>query len=61
MPRKILKVVGWTLGMTAGLSLITDGKSESGHPWQHALIGASIGLIFGLIFSRGQQTRSTPD
>jgi hypothetical protein len=53
MKAKIIKIVGWTLGMTLGVYLITDGKGgPSDHPWQHALIGAAIGLILGIIFSR---------
>jgi hypothetical protein len=52
MTAQIIKIVGWTVGMTVGVYLITDGKTQSDHPWQHALIGAAIGLILGIIFSR---------
>jgi hypothetical protein len=49
---KIFKIVAWTLGMTVGVYLITDGKSISQHPLEHALIGASIGLVLGFLFAR---------
>lgn len=52
MTAKILKIVAWTLGMTVGVYLITDGKSISEHPLKHALIGASIGLVLGFLFAR---------
>ena len=58
MIAKIIKIVGWTLGMTVGVFLITDGKGGSDHPWQHALIGAAIGLILGIIFSRKLGTKA---
>jgi hypothetical protein len=38
--------------MAVGVYLITDGKSISGHPLEHALIGASIGLVLGFLFAR---------
>jgi hypothetical protein len=49
---KIFKIVAWTLGMTVGVHLITDGKTISEHPFKHALIGASIGLVLGFLFAR---------
>ena len=52
MRAKIIKIVGWTFGMTVGVYLITDGKTQSDRPWQHALTGAVIGLFLGIIFSR---------
>jgi hypothetical protein len=58
MTAKIIKVVGWAVGMTVGVFLITDGKTQSDHPWQHALIGAAIGLILGIIFSRKLGTKA---
>jgi hypothetical protein len=48
---KIFKIVAWTLGMMVGVYLITDGKSISEHPLEHALIGASIGLVLGCLFA----------
>jgi hypothetical protein len=52
MRAKIFKILGWTLGMAAGIYLIMDGKSRSAHSQEHLLIGVGIGLAFGLIFSR---------
>jgi hypothetical protein len=52
MKAKVFKVVAWTLGMAIGVYLITDGKSMSEHPLEHALIGASIGLVLGFLFAR---------
>jgi len=49
---KTIDIVGWTLGMSAGVYLITDGKTQSHHPWQHALTGPVIGLIPGAVFAR---------
>jgi len=46
------KIVWWTLGMTLAVFLITDGKATSEHPAQHLLIGASLGLLLGFLFSR---------
>jgi hypothetical protein len=46
------KIVWWMLGMTVGVYLITDGKSQSEHPLEHALIGAALGLLIGFIVSR---------
>jgi hypothetical protein len=59
MKAKIIKIVGWTLGMTVGVYLITDGKSESQHPLEHALIGASIGLVLGFFFAASLKTSNT--
>ena len=59
MKAKIIKIVGWTLGMTVGVYLITDGKSESQHPLEHALIGASIGLVLGFFFAANLKTSNT--
>jgi len=59
MTAKIIKIVGWTIGMTVGVFLITDGKAQSDHPWQHALIGAAIGLILGIFFSRKLGIKAT--
>ena len=59
MKAKIIKIVGWTLGMTVGVYLITDGKSESQHPFEHALIGASIGLVLGFFFAASLKTSNT--
>ena len=56
MKARLTKIVGWTLGMAVGVYLITDGKSISKHPLEHALIGAAIGLALGLIFSRNLKT-----
>jgi|HubBroStandDraft_2_1064218.scaffolds.fasta_scaffold23315_4 hypothetical protein len=52
MKAKLLKILGWTLGMAAGIYLIMDGKSRSQHSQEHLLIGAGIGLALGLIFAR---------
>jgi hypothetical protein len=48
--RQITKIIGWTGGMALAVFMIMDGKVES-HPWEHALIGAGIGLILGIIFA----------
>jgi hypothetical protein len=48
---KIFKIAVWTLGVTVGVYLITDSKSISEHPLEHALIGASIGLVLGYLFA----------
>ena len=58
MTAKIFKIVAWTLGMTVGVYLITDGKSISEHPLKHALIGASIGLVSGFLFARNLKPRN---
>jgi len=55
---KIIKIVGWTLGMTLGVHLIFDGKVASAYEKEHALIGATIGLILGIIFSRKLGTKA---
>jgi hypothetical protein len=49
--RQITKIIGWTGGMALAVFMIMDGKVESKHPWEHALIGAGIGLILGIIFA----------
>jgi hypothetical protein len=46
------KVVWWTLGMAFAVSLITDGKTVSPHPLLHLFMGAGLGLLLGLVFSR---------
>jgi hypothetical protein len=51
MRAKIIKIVGWRLGMTVGVYLITDGKVQSNYPWQHALTDEVIGLVLGGIFA----------
>jgi hypothetical protein len=56
MKRKVVKIVGWTLGMTVAVFLMTDGKTSSDRPVTHALIGAAIGFMLGLIFSRKVKT-----
>jgi hypothetical protein len=58
VPAKIFKIVAWTLGMTVGVYLITDGKSISEHPLKYALIGASIGLVLGFLFARNLKPRN---
>jgi len=55
MTATFIKIVGWTLGMTVGVYLITDGMVRTRYPFQHALIGAACGLILGIIFSRKKQ------
>ena len=59
MLAKSFKIVAWTLGMAAGVYLITDGKSGSQHPLEHILIGASIGLILGILFAWNLKRRGT--
>jgi hypothetical protein len=59
MKAKIIKIVGWTLGMTVGVYLITDGKTTSEHPIEHALIGAAIGLVLGILFARNLKMNKT--
>jgi hypothetical protein len=46
------KIVGWTFGIAFATYLITDGKGGSEHPFRHLLIGAAIGWVLGLAFSR---------
>ena len=53
------KIVAWTLGMTIGVYLITDGKTISEHPLQRLLIGAALGLLLGYLFSRNLQAKSS--
>ena len=55
------KILGWTVGMTFGVFLITDGKTTSQHPLQHLLIGAALGLALGVVFSRSMKTKSGVD
>ena len=57
MKAKLIKIIGWTVGVVVGVFLIVDGKMETFHPLRHALIGAAIGLVLGLIFSR--KTKAT--
>ena len=57
MKAKLIKIIGWTVGVAVGVFLIVDGKMETFHPLRHALIGAAIGLVLGLIFSR--KTKAT--
>jgi hypothetical protein len=52
------KIVRWTWGMAVAVFLITDGKVASEHPLQHLLIGAALGFVLGLLFSRNQKARS---
>ena len=61
MIAKVIKIVEWTLGMTVSVHLIWDGKSSSASPYdqeQHAMIGAAIGLILGIIFSQKLGTKA---
>jgi hypothetical protein len=44
--------------MALGVYLITDGKSISEHPLEHALIGASIGLVLGFHFACNLKPRN---
>jgi hypothetical protein len=53
------KIIAWTLGMTIGVYLITDGKTISEHPLQHLLVGAALGLLLGYLFSRNLQPKSS--
>ena len=46
------KVVTWTLGMAFAVFLLTDGKVISEHPLQHLLVGAALGFVLSLLFSR---------
>lgn len=57
MPAKMFKIAAWTLGMAVGVYLITDGKSISEHPLEHALIGAGIGLHLGFLFALNLKPR----
>jgi hypothetical protein len=59
MKAKIFKIMGWTLGMTVGVYLITDGKSTSQYPLEHALIGACLGLVLGFFFAASLKTSKT--
>ncbi len=52
------KVVEWTLGMAFAVFLITDGKTTSEHPLQHLLIGAALGFVLSLLFSRNLKRKS---
>jgi hypothetical protein len=52
------KIVRWTWGMAVAVFLITYGKAISEHPLQHLLIGAALGFVLGLLFSRNQKARS---
>jgi hypothetical protein len=45
--------------MTVGVYLITDGKSQSERPLEHALIGAALGLALGYLFSRNLKAKSS--
>jgi hypothetical protein len=54
------KIVWWTLGMTVGVYLIADGKSQSEHPLDHALIGAALGLLVGFCGDRTKGDVETP-
>jgi hypothetical protein len=57
MKAKIIKVVGWTLGMAFAVYLIMDGKSIAPpHPIKHALIGAAMGLVLGILFALNLKT-----
>jgi len=49
---KIVKLLGGRWVRPFGVYLITDGKVQSHHPWQHAQIGAAVGLILGVVFPR---------
>jgi len=53
------KIVAWTLGITVGVYLITDGKTIFEHPLQHLLIGAALGLLVGYLFSRNLQPKNS--
>jgi hypothetical protein len=53
------KIFWWALGMTVGVYLITDGKSQSEHPLEHALIGAALGLALGYLVSRNLKAKSS--
>jgi hypothetical protein len=59
MRAKVVKIVAWTLGTMLGVHLILDGKVASPHEWQHALIGAAIGLVIGIIFARNLGRKAT--
>jgi ElaB/YqjD/DUF883 family membrane-anchored ribosome-binding protein len=56
--RQAMKDVDWTLGMAFAAFLIFDGKTTSEHPLQHLLIGAALGFVLGLLFSRNQKAKS---
>ena len=46
------KVIEWTLGTAFAVFLMTDGKVTSEHPLRHLLIGAALGFVLSLLFSR---------
>ena len=52
------KVIEWTVGMAFAVFLITDGKVTSEHPLQHLLIGAALGFVLSLLFSRNLKRKS---
>jgi len=52
------KILSWTLGMAFAVFLMTDGKVASEHPLQHLLIGAALGFVLGLLFSRNLKRES---
>jgi ElaB/YqjD/DUF883 family membrane-anchored ribosome-binding protein len=44
--------------MAFAVFLITDGKVTSEHPLQHLLIGAALGFVISLLFSRNLNRKS---
>ena len=44
--------------MAFAVFLITDGKVTSEHPLQHPLIGAALGFVLGVLFSRNLKAKS---
>jgi hypothetical protein len=58
MAARIFKIVAWAVGMAVAVYLIIDGKSGSQRAIEHALVGAGIGLILGILFARNLKPNS---
>ncbi len=50
--KTVMRIVGWTVGMSAAAVLILDGKSVTGHAGIDAVLGAAVGLVLGCVFAR---------
>jgi len=46
------KIVSWTLGMAAVFWLIVNGKGDHENQVEHLLIGAAVGFVLGVLFTR---------
>lgn len=49
---KAWKIVSWTFGMALVFWLVVNGKGDHENQIEHLLMGAAVGLVLGVLFTR---------